>query len=417
MKVMKLDLRVLIAALVAGIAAGLADMALYDALRDTMTRPLLIALMMGLFALILVLVITVVVMLCNSTQDEFWFLHSRPLLCVGMAVLLVLTFLSSWLFEWIYDHEKAEAYTGSSYIFVLDESQTMWDNDFGKLRYSSVNDVMSGADVDLPYTAYMFSDSTVQIRDMAPRSAGPLVRPTDADSFMGGTNIQGALETVYADLKSGKYETGADPHVVFLTDGRPGGNWYIENLDFMNGYITDGIKVSTIGFGDADEALLKDIASLTGGIYVDAGNAARLTQGFESITGIIAQRDLLSYRTPTEDSGMLAFERILFLTLIGLLITLMKAVACADSDSTVPVLIVGAVTSLLGALVLEFGLKAGLSETLCRMVYWIGLALTPHMTRASLGPEPGRSRRMLGHSANNDKKKSGFEDDASSSDF
>lgn len=375
----RLNIPMLIAALAAGIAAGAADLALYGALSDTMARPLLIALLMGLFALALVAAVTVVAVIQGN--ESIWFLDGRLMVSIGAVVCLVLVFLGTLLFEWVYDHQQIKAFKGNSYIFVLDESGSMSGNDPENIRYSAVNDVMDAMDADFPYAAYSFSDGYELLRDMAPQSAGKLVRAADADMKMGMTNIRTAMEGLLEDIRSGRIASGTQPHVILMTDGAASDIdslfGFISNKKFIQEYQKAGIPISTVGLGLADTALLQEISNGTGGVYVGVENASELVHAFENVTVGFADRDLISSRNLAEKDGLYAFLRILFLVLIGLLVTLAKIVACGNEDDVLMILITGAAASLIGALLMEFGLKMGLGAGLCRMIYWIGLAITP----------------------------------------
>lgn len=380
----RLNIPMLIATLVAGIVAGVADLGIYNALSDTMARPLLIALMMGLFALIVLVAVTVTAAIQGN--DSIWFLDGRLMVTIGSVVCLLLVFLGTLLFEWIYDHQQIQTYKGSSYIFVLDESGSMGGPDGDPngsdpeyQRYAAVNEVMDAMEEDFPYAAYTFSSGYELIRDMAPQSAGKLVRP--ANVVMGMTNIRTALEGILEDIRGGRIAAGTNPHVILLTDGYASDIQTFlglgSNKRFIEAYRKAGIPISTVGLGHADAELLQEIADGTGGSYVAVADASQLAQGFGNVTSGFANRDLLSERNLAEKDGLYAFLRILFLVLIGLLVTLAKIVASGNEDDVLTLLIVGAAASVIGALLMEFGLKLGLSEVLCRMVYWIGLAITP----------------------------------------
>ena len=377
---MTFDWKLLLTSAAAGLVALIVDILLYNALVDALPRPLLIAIMIAVLAALVCVAIAVTVTVTNSTSDEFLFLGSRGMLWAGVAVCLVVLFLGSMLLEWIYDHEELQTMDSTAYIFILDESGSMASNDPSYERYDSVDQLMSAMSQDTPYAVYMFSNDCVKIRDMAPAGAGKLTRPDDANfTMMGMTYIRNALEVVYADLDSGAIDGGAHPHVVLLTDGYASDMDRFTDTQILKDYASSRIKISTVGLGNVDEALLEKIATSTNGQYVRVDEASQLASGFTNVTNVITDRDLTSYRPPVEQDGLYAFLRIAFLTLIGVLIAFMKLIALGDSDNTLLVLLEGAGAALVGALVMEFGLSAGLPDYLCRGIYWLLVAITPRM--------------------------------------
>ncbi len=378
---MKLNIKMLIATAIAGLVSFLINQLLYSVLEDIVPKPILIAILVAILALICCGTICGVVMITDSSEDEFLFLDSRGKLFAGLAVCLVVLFLFTMLFEWIYDHEEMKSVSGSSYVFVLDESGSMTSNDPTYQRYEAVKAVSRNLASDVPYAVYMFSNDCVQIRDMKPKSAGDVQRPADADQMMSQTYISRALTKVYDDLKSGKLGGGNHPHVILMTDGYASDMGFMEGKDILNKYRKAGIVVSTVGLGNVDQTLLKEIANKTGGQFVLVSDANELAKGFSNVTYFTGDRDLISPRNVTQNNGLYLFLRILFLTLIGAMVALMKAVACANGDSTLLIMVEGAVAGLVGAILMEIGLALGVPTFICRFVYWMGLAVTPQLLR------------------------------------
>lgn len=377
---MKLDLKILIATAVAGLLAFFVDQALYAALVDVLPRPVLIAILVIVLAAVLCIVLSVLASLTNETQDEFLFMEGRGILCIGLVVCLLIMFPLTMLMEWVYDHEEVKTVSASSYIFILDESGSMSSNDSNFERYKAVDAVTGTMPSSFPFAVYMFSNECVQIRDMQPVSAGKVSRPADADStMMGGTYINDALQTVFDDIKNGRLSAGRTPHVILLTDGYASDMDFIFRKSILKDYADAHIMISTVGLGTVDEELLKEIANKTGGQYVHVEMASQLSQGFTNVTYLDTQRDLVSARNTVEKNVMYLILRIVFLTLIGTLVAFVKAMSVANSDSTALILIEGTAAALVGALIMEIGLSVGLPLFLCRLIYWLLVALTPHL--------------------------------------
>lgn len=377
---MKLDLKLLIATAVAGFIAFIIEQALYAALIDVLPRPVLIAVLMLILAAVCSIVISVVVKITDETQDEFLFLDGRTLISIGLVVCLFVMLLLTMLMEWIYDHEEVKTISASSYIFVLDESGSMSGNDPDYERYEAVDTVINTMATDFSYAVYMFSDNCVCIRDMAPASERGVSRPSDADqSMMGGTYISYALECVYNDIQSGKMSVGDYPQVILLTDGYASDMSWFTGKGILKDYDKAGIMISTVGLGNVDKSLMTEIAGKTGGQYIYVNDAGQLAHGFTSVTYQDTQRDLISVRKMAEKNGLYMFLRILFLALIGAMMAFVKAMACADEDSTMFILIEGAIAGLVAALIMEIGLAIAVPLFLCRLIYWMLLAVTPRL--------------------------------------
>lgn len=376
-----LDKKMILISLIAGAVAGLIDLVIYGALVDTMSRPLLIAVLMVVYGLIVGIALSVSTVIFGSSADELWFLSGRLLLTVGMVVCLVLVLLMGMLLEWIYDVEEIAAGTDNVFIFILDESGSMAQNDPNLERYRAVNEVMRNMSADYPYMVYMFDSQCVKIRDLAPRSSGEVIRPVNADETMGGqTYIGRALETVYNDIKNGSVGKNVRPHVILLTDGYASDMGIFRGRAVLNSYSKAGIPVSSVGLGVVDEALMRQIAEKTGGTFIQVSGASQLAQGFSSAATIHGERDLLSARNLAQKDILYLFLRILFLTLLGGLIGLVKCIACGDEDNAALILLFTAGGALVGALILEIGLKLGLPRALCQVFYWLLLSITPCYT-------------------------------------
>lgn len=374
---MKLDIKLLIATAIAGLAGFVLTQILYNALVDTMARSLLIAILVAVVAVIVCVTISVMVTVFNTTMDEFLFLEGRGLIAGALAVCMVLLVLFSSLLEWIYDHETIHAAMPTSYIFLLDESGSMQSNDPDLLRYEAVNTVVSTLGADAPYAVYLFSDGCERIRDMAPNSAGKVVRPDDV--YMGQTNIRNALTVVYNDMENGQLAGGDRPLVVLLTDGYASDMGWIFGKGILKTYKQANIMISPIGLGDVDKDLMTEIAEKTKGQFVLVNDASQLAQGFTSATTMTADRDLISSRNVAQKNCLYLVLRIVFLTLIGAAVAFMRAMACADPNNTVLVLCVGAAAAFVTALIMELWLAAGLPPFLPRLLYWLALTVTPMM--------------------------------------
>ena len=382
---MKLDIKLLIATLIAGLVAAVLDVILYTALGGVLPGIVLIPLMILILAAVLSVTIMVVTELDNNTDDSFLFLDGKGMIIVGIVISLLILGAVSAVFEWLYERKVEEETQVTSYIFILDESGSMANNDPMCERYSAVNELMSAMNPDVKYAAYAFADECIQIRDMKAISEGSLERPSDVKDRVGElTYIRKALQFVYQDIQSGVIDCGKNPQVILLTDGIANDmstffGALSDGKEIVDKYASAGITISTVGLsGNVDHKLMEKIAEATTGSYVRVDNAAQLAQGFSTVTTTDASWDLFSYRSGTT-GFVYALMRIVFLTVIGLLLALIRAMATGKTENTGLILLVGAIAALLGALLVEFGTALGLPAGIMAALYLTLVAITPVM--------------------------------------
>lgn len=385
---MKLNMKLLIVSIVAGILAAVGVAYLYGYLKDSMSNRILIPLLFVAYAAVLCGVVSVWMAVAGKGEEAFWFLEGRMMLTIGLICGLVVLFFAAMLTEWLYDTDFKGQEASSSYIFVLDESGSMNGSDPNYQRYSAVEKVMNSMDSDVPFAVYAFATRCAQVRPMGPMADGFTLGNTTgpaADYFfsstldgynLGGiTNMQDALETVLADIKSGKLQAGRAPHVILLTDG------YASDMDTGSGakvlrnLSSEGVRVSTVGLGLVDTALMQYIANQTGGTYVSVNNATDLAQGFSHVATLNSQNDLLSQRTGVRTSVLYLVLRVLFLVALGALVGCLKGIACGQDF--LPILLVTVAGALVGAVVMEICYYFGTKEFIPQVIYWALLSFTP----------------------------------------
>lgn len=366
-----LNIGVIPASIVAGIIAWFLGSILYSAMLDSIPRPVVI----GIVFTVLYLFILIAVILVSVIQRQFQ----------GNAVTLLISFLAgapvvfllAALFQFIYGLDFKPDITGpSSYVFIIDDSGSTADSDPNMLRYQAIEDVLQGADAGTPYMVYSFSDTTEIVREMGPAAAGE--QPLQGQ-ILGGTSIKGALQTAIRDYRNGVWDAGGKaPKVVLLTDGYATDIGFFSPIDkVLDEYVEDGISVSTVGLGNADEQLMKQIAEATGGVYVGVSDAKDLSNAMVSAAHSVTTRDLVSSRSMRKLNLLYAVLRVLFITLLGTLIGGLIAFAYGNQDSFVFSTIASAILSLIGGLIMEiFTGVIHFNDTFVWLILWIFLAAT-----------------------------------------
>jgi hypothetical protein len=254
-----------------------------------------------------------------------------------------------------------------------------YGNDPNCERYNAVNALMNTLPPETPYAVYMFATYAECARPMAPYSQGSFTADlTLADSVGGGTAIREGLERIWADHQSGSFSSGGVyPRVILLSDGNSGDMRGLKSNSILRQFRDAGISISTVGLGNADTGLMQRIAKSTGGSCVSISSAQELAQGFTTAATTTSTRDLFSQRDIVSSEFLYAVLRVLFLTILGAFIGVMKSAALAREDSIWLVIIVGAIGAFVGGLCAElmtlFGAHPGFG-----MAFWcILVAVTP----------------------------------------
>ena len=341
-----LNIGVIPASIVAGIIAWFLGSILYSAMLDSIPRPVVI----GIVFTVLYLFLLIAVVLVSVIQRQFQ--GNAVTLLISFLAGALVVFLLAALFQFIYGLDFKTNISGpSSYVFIIDDSGSTSGSDPDQLRYKAIDDVLQGEDAGMPYMVYSFSDSTVIVRDMGPAAAGE--QPLQGQN-LGGTMIKGALETAIRDYRNGVWDAGGDkPKVVLLTDGYASDIGFFSRIDYLlDEYVEEGISISIVGLGNADEKLMKQTSS--------------------SMT-----RDLVSSRSMRKLNLLYAVLRVLFITLLGTLIGGLIAFAYGNQDSFVFSTVASAILSLIGGLIMEiFTGVIHFNDTFVWLILWIFLAAT-----------------------------------------
>ena len=195
---------------------------------------------------------------------------SNKILLVGGCVLLLL--ILGILFEFIYELDFSSVRTvADNYVFAIDNSGSMQDNDPNQERVAAIKQLLSNRDEDVEFAVYTFSEDIRCIREMMPVSAGIEDFTTEPN---GGTPIVGVLGKIMDDMESGALPYDEGTQVILLTDGYATDNGFFDfRLNkILKKYNSKKVSVSTVGLGSVDENMLNDISGKTGGISVRTDN-------------------------------------------------------------------------------------------------------------------------------------------------
>ena len=251
------------------------------------------------------------------------------------------------LFEFIYELDFSSVRTvADNYVFAIDNSGSMQDNDPNQERVAAIKQLLSNRDEDVEFAVYTFSEDIRCIREMMPVSAGIEDFTTEPN---GGTPIVGVLGKIMDDMESGALPYDEGTQVILLTDGYATDNGFFDfRLNkILKKYNSKKVSVSTVGLGSVDENMLNDISGKTGGISV---------------------RNLLSARARTNYNWAYALMRIVFLIILGAGFLGIKLLAVDNTANLGMILISSLIGIVLGALIMEVGLSLILNEFFARLL-------------------------------------------------
>lgn len=335
---------------------------------------------------------------------------------------LVLLFVAGAALEFVYELNLNGAKQVKNIVFVIDDSGSMEANDPNGDRYEATKLLIGKMDQDKEAAIVVFDDRVQLLQ--------PFVRLNNQDvkdevyarldamePMQGGTNFDLALTEAMDQIK-GRDTSRRGTLVILLSDGFS----EVDPSGILRDYQSSGIAVNTIGLGldnPDGSALLKDIATRTGGQYQDVTEADQLSFAFQKIYDNIGDRTLVTERTgPTQNSSYYMVLRIVALILLGAALGLGLGIMFDNRYLAKSFSIGGAAGGALSGLLLEFGLSGDdFSDTLIRLLACLVLAgvialftlvvpikenqvrLTARRSRSGAGTSAGSA--MGGHSGGN----------------
>ena len=319
-----------------------------------------------------------------------------------LAVFLLCICVGSVALEALYELQilgKERTFLGkgspSSVIFALDDSGSMCESDPEDMRIQIIPEVLARYGDNVPYAVYSFSTGYERIHDID--SAEELT--TSLLYSDGETEIFAVLDGILRDLESGELKA-ENPRIVLLSDGFPtdvydvvGDSYnydtqeeyedaYYEAVDQVYGslierYQKKGITISTVGLGQADEQMLRELAEETGGSYANAADVSELKEAMVTAGISRAERNLLGGRRKTGVEIVYIILHILFLSLIGLGVSMLKTEACERMTYVKKLFGISMGCCIAGAVLMEMLLTLlGLNGTLIRLLMCILFTLT-----------------------------------------
>jgi Mg-chelatase subunit ChlD len=193
-------------------------------------------------------------------------------------------------------------------VFCIDSSGSMTSTDPNGLRKSeSQNFVLQNfrgpdraAVVDFDSDAYLQPNGWL-IGDHLSSDYGKIIVNIGLIDSSGGTSVSAGLNMSNEELRLYGQPVDHAPIIILITDAQTGGDQQA-CLKEANIAASRGVIIFTIGLktnGTQYEQLLKDIATITGGMYFEAPNASHFKYIYEIISGIL--KDIAAWDNDTTD--------------------------------------------------------------------------------------------------------------------
>lgn len=395
------NILLLLITVVTGIILWIVERAIYSVLIDSIPRAVLIGIMFGVLAIGLSIVV-----FCYSisagifNENVITGSSGSGSVIVMLLVGIIIVFGVGTLFQWLYSlNPNDENIAPTSYIFVIDDSGSMQDNDSAGERFKAIREVLKDMPDDFPYMVYGFSNDVTIVKKMGPISDGI---PQFEGNYSGGTEIKLTLTKIMSDMENGVWDGGETPKVILLTDGYATDiGWFTNISKILKQYAAKHVSVSTVGLGHVDTNLMNKIAKSTGGVFIDVSDAVVLSEAMNTAAREYADRDLLSTRYISSLNILYGFLRVLFLSLLGSGLGFLVAVAYGFQDSTSLIIVSSIVKSVLGAIIMELGTSVlGFSDKFMWLILWLLLSITLATKVASNHNRRERTLQRPSRSAN-----------------
>ena len=353
----KFDFITLLLSVLTGLLWAFLGRILIQQLHFWMWTPLVI----GLYFFGLAMLLIFVTWLCTVVKGRL--MPERGSYPKAFALSFAI-FVLAGVFQWAYSQDfhlqrTTSGNSDSAYVFLVDESGSMEENDKTNQRAKAIEELLRKCDRNFPFAVYGFSDEPRQITDVLPASE---VRSSDLVFLAYGlTNIYHALNKVVMDIDSGHLAVGSRPHIILITDGiaSDSSSPLYEVLEYAND-VNARISAVSVGFA-IDEEYLTNIAIKTGGNYVNCKDISELQTVMINVTSLERttnyQRTLLNVREKMNYDWIYAIMRILFLLILAVPFMLIKTLLLRTNDVEANVLIPNLVLTMIGALSVEVAMN------------------------------------------------------------
>lgn len=340
-------LTTLVMALLAGLVVSFLHRSLLEAWGESgWGGPLAVGLSFGVFLVMVGLCVLIISNLMGTyLADVVTGRNSRlrifAYMMLGVVAMMLVMGLAEFLYECSFTSAPKES--PATYVFMIDDSSSMMDNDPNDMRYQVIERLLKDQSPETHYTVYAFSDNAQLIVPMQTVAEGFQIYPNPRYSV---TNMQGCMELVIDDYEKGVWSAEGAVRVILITDGAPtnsiGQCYEMSDFDLftpaLDRFRDHGIAFNAVGVRHADDEMMTRMASYTGGTYVKIDDAEELVEAVNDATNSIkverVARTLLTERTEEERDWLYALLRVLAIVLSAVIIAITAVVCYGNADSS-----------------------------------------------------------------------------------
>lgn len=262
----------------------------------------------------------------------------------------------------------------NDFIFVIDDSGSMEENDPYEERYDAVMELVHNLDSDDRIGMVKFS--TVIVDSI------PLEYNTSSYQNEFEERIKGTLPGDQTDIELALREavrlsdTGDNKRytmIILLSDGESD----VDTDEIAKNMIERGIIINTIGLNAPDNGtrLMSELSSATGGEYYDVLDAKSLVPAMKGMEKHIMRNSLLGPRAIIKrDSTIHKIARVVFIMILNVMLGV-SLQFIIDNRLLRGQLMVSAVTGLIAGLILEIGFYYVWPSGLVRIVAFLVMTI------------------------------------------
>ncbi len=378
-----IDFSIVVFSLIAGFIGNLISGGVYKFTKGIMWSPLAVGLSFMVFAIVFIAIMAFVNMKNDNLGYHLSKHHDGGKIFGALSIIVALSLILGILFEFLYEmnfySEADMAQDPTSYVFIIDNSGSMSDSDPEGRRYTAIKEIIAQKDTNFPYAVYSFSDYVNVERELAPISAGNHKLEVNAN---GGTQIRHTLQDIYELYENGlKDDLGPRPKFLLLSDGYASDVGFFGRIEkVLKSYKKTPITISTVGLGQADDALMQKIADTTGGVYISVDDVSSIEASMQQAMTEDADmeaRTLYTYRSVPKMDIAYALMRSIFTAILGILISCAMIFATGKGEDSQMIVITSLITGVLAGVVLEMGINVlGVPSALVKCLYFLLVAST-----------------------------------------
>ena len=312
----------------------------------------------GVFAIYLA-VICLTVLLVSNVQLTFRadvitgnYNRGRSLVYILAGAVLAFGLMAGA--EYLYEQNftiggKKETKT---YVFLIDDSGTMEDNDPADQRYDVLEQILSQEPGDTRFAVYSFA---TEVTNPVPMQTVAQGIPAVQHASFGRTYMGTALTRVLDDYASGLWTSDGKTDLILITDGLPSDFASLNDVKpLLDQCVNNQITLGIVGVIGADNQLMEQMAGYTGGTFVDINDASMIGQAVSTVLGGgKTHRDLFCERRDVSADWLYGIIRGVAFALMGILLCLVASMCYGNSAAFGFMMRVNSVKAVLVGIAME----------------------------------------------------------------